>query len=234
MPESVKDRPTRSHETVFLLTKSQRYFWDAEAVSEKSIYGEHHERYQGTYIRHKIEAMQESGATNGEQFQEGLRRAAVNPARRNVRSVWAIGTSSFADAHFATFPEKLVEPMVLAGTSERGQCPTCGSPWVREVETTTIGWRQSCACPAHEPVPQLVLDPFAGAATTGVVARRFGRRFVGVELNAAYVKMARRRLAETQPQLGMFGIEMDLPVGVTYTESDVPEDVLLGRKKRHD
>jgi site-specific DNA-methyltransferase (cytosine-N4-specific) len=114
MPESVKDRVTRSHEYFFMLSKSQRYYFDRDAIAEDSIYGKHHEKYQGTYTRHKIKSMQEHGAPNGENYQVGLTREAKNPMTRNRRSVWNITTRSYKGAHFAVFPPELIEPPILA------------------------------------------------------------------------------------------------------------------------
>lgn len=134
MPESVTDRPTKSHEYVFLLTKKARYFYDADAVREK---------YSETYLndpRHLT-------GSNEENIKNGYQEAkAQNPKQlhrmfdkdigsgRNRRTVWEIATQPFPAAHFATFPEALVEPCIKAGTSERGCCSVCGAPWVRVVE----------------------------------------------------------------------------------------------------
>lgn len=147
--------------------------------------------------------------------------------------------------HFATFPEKLVEPCILAGTSERGACPACGAPWRRVVErepgyskegpktvaahharggigipvgtvgksgsgrvdgtVTTLGWQQSCACPAAEPVPCTVLEPFAGSGTTAMVARQLVRKCVAVDLNPAYLELAVKRVRSVEP-----GFQMDM------------------------
>ena len=119
MPESVKDRPSRSHEFVFMFTKSEKYFYNYEA-----------------------------------------QLVAGDSGPRNRRTVWSVNTKPMPEAHFATFPCDLVEPCVLAGT-RRGD---------------------------------LVLDPFFGSGTVGVVARRLGRPFVGIELNAEYLQIARHRL----------------------------------------
>jgi len=125
MPESVTDRPTRSHEYVFLMSKSARYFYDADAVREK-FDGPRHA--PGNKTQRRIGAR---AATDPAQDPD---REWGNPAGRNKRTVWTILTSPFPDAHFATFPPALVEPMIRAGTSERGVCPTCLAPWVRVVE----------------------------------------------------------------------------------------------------
>jgi DNA methylase len=162
MPESVRDRCTTAHEYLFLLTKSERYYFDAEAIKEPTAIG------------------------------------ALLPTR-NKRSVWTIATSPFPEAHFATFPPALIEPCILAGTSERGVCSHCGAPWRRLV---TIGWRSSCDCPGTDAVPAIVLDPFLGAGTTALVADRLGRDCLGLELSRGYAKMAARRTAKerTAPQ----------------------------------
>jgi len=117
MPESVKDRPTRAHEYLFMLTKSERYFYDRGAVLE----------------------------VNG----------------RNRRTVWDVHTQGFPGAHFATFPPRLIEPCVLSSTMPG----------------------------------DVVLDPFFGSGTVGVVAHEFDRHYIGIELNHAYVKLAAERLA---------------------------------------
>jgi DNA modification methylase len=116
MPESVRDRCTKAHEYIFLLSKSQKYFFDSEAMKEPAKYGDHHAKYSGTYTRHKVEAMQIEGATNGENYQRGMQQAMKDPLRRNRRSVWTVTTKPYKGAHFATFPPDLIEPCVLAGS----------------------------------------------------------------------------------------------------------------------
>lgn len=119
MPESVRDRCTKAHEYIFLLTKSARYWYDSEAVKEAAKFGEHHAKYSGTYKRHKVEAMQTQGATNGENYQRGMQQAMKDPLNRNRRSVWTVATRPYKGAHFATFPPDLIEPCILAGSRER-------------------------------------------------------------------------------------------------------------------
>ena len=165
MPESVTDRPTKSHEYVFLLTKSARYYWDAEAVAEEAI----NTRKPGQKIQDTRDTHGTGGGNAGINNLMARYHNGNPPTSRNLRSVWSIATQPYHEAHFATMPEKLVEPCVLAG-SKPGD---------------------------------LVLDPFAGSGTVGVVCRRFARRFVGVELNPAYVGMATLRLAQTQPGLAL-------------------------------
>jgi DNA modification methylase len=125
MPESCRDRPTKAHEYVFLLTRSVKYYWDQEAVREpvKSTSGEVSVAPHGKHV-----------------LETGHRRQHVKKYDRicgaNIRTVWTIPTQPFPEAHFATFPEALPERCIRAGTSERGCCPTCGAFWVRVVEKT--------------------------------------------------------------------------------------------------
>ncbi len=119
IPESVTDRPTKSHEYVFLLAKQARYFYDADAIHEPT----NSDRVRGP-------ALHPSKDTNGN---DGLCRRPIGEWR-NRRTVWEITTHPMPEAHFATFPEALVEPCIKAGTSERGACPECGAPWRRVTE----------------------------------------------------------------------------------------------------
>jgi len=339
MPESVTDRCTKSHEYIFLLTKSARYFWDAEAVKEPSI--------------HAGEVVVNDNGKNSEMGQYGATRTGflgevTVAANRNLRSVWNIATQPYRGSHFAVFPAKLVEPCVLAGTSERGCCAECAAPWERVTESertfesgsgqsgnlpsgkngrnlqgggetldirrgpvvhsTTVGWKPTCSCgsgdllpgdlemiasptgersgadqsletgrggynrprgenegqrpitryeqrkyaeqlraSAHRaemateagtafahylrvdrsgarPIPKLlldswlergwlnrisipagqvpetkpciVLDPFCGSGTVGVVCARTGRDFIGLDISEQYLALARRRIGE--------------------------------------
>ena len=216
MPESVRDRPTKSHEYLFLLSKSQRYYYDSIAVQEESITKDPRKPYTSQGAK---------DLDGRDVWHSGEKRENGDFTKRNKRTVWTIPTKPYKGAHFATFPEKLIEPCILAGTSERGYCPECGKPWVRQVEhknmvirktdrmaemgefgrtqssgtmlspaeTKTIGWLPSCSC-GLDPVPGVVLDPFFGAGTSGLVAKKWGRDFVGIELNPDYIKMAEERI----------------------------------------
>ncbi len=214
MPESVRDRCTKAHEYVFLLSKSERYYFDAEAVQEAASpeapgnkshaaadayeAGDEHHRTKSGLVRYAAKARawktpdgwdtSKGEGGHGAIHRKGREKGRVQRAkdgagsarppgsrphslsdfeasheraylRRNKRSVWTICTQPFPEAHFATFPEALVEPCVLAGSPKGGT----------------------------------VLDPFAGAGTTGLVAAKLGRAFVGIELNPEYVAMAEKR-----------------------------------------
>jgi len=131
LPESVRDRPTRSHEYVFLLTKSKQYFYDADAVKELGSSNSH----GGTaYLGRKMVALTSEGLAG----QSGLYRAVpAGEGGRNRRSVWQINTEQFSGAHFAVFPRKLAETCILAGTSPMA-CPSCGAPWARVVKRAEV------------------------------------------------------------------------------------------------
>jgi DNA modification methylase len=135
MPESVRDRPTKSHEYVFLLTKSPRYFFDQEAVREPQK-PESASRYD--YNFNAFDGGMETGAISRK---NPIAKLDFNPAGRNIRSVWTITTKPYSEAHFATFPPSLPERCIKAGTSEKGCCAKCGAPWERviEVDRTPTG-----------------------------------------------------------------------------------------------
>lgn len=275
LPESVRDRPTKAHEYLFMLTKRDRYYFDQMAVREGAKYGR----------RQWLETDRFNSGVNGTR-QKG-RTSGANPSTgRNLRSVWTIPTQALSAKkygiedtdHFAAFPERLVMPCVLAGPGE--VCANCGAPWERVVERLqgrperetrkhdqtrlnrragsaymtwreeqlaereyngkdrqqdpqfsarrmllnlkaareatgshenpfvapeTVGWVPGCSCGQknctrekvmfpYPTVPATVLDPFVGSGTSGVVALRHGRNFVGVDLNPAYLRLAEARI----------------------------------------
>jgi len=157
MPESVTDRPTKSHEYVFLLTKSARYFYDADAVKENA---------KDWGIRNRA-LTKYSSSTNGTAPDSWLVDGDRSSAGRNLRSVWTIATHAYSEAHFATFPPKLAETCIKAG------CPRDGA----------------------------VLDPFAGAGTTLMVADRLQRHAIGIDLNTEYAAIAVKRIEKDQGPL---------------------------------
>jgi DNA modification methylase len=237
MPESVRDRPTKAHEYVFLMTKSERYFWDQDAVREEQSAGTF-ARF-GENGRRTGSGMKQVHSPNGLIRDKATYDVAILPSGRNIRSVWSITPKPFKGAHFATFPPALVERCVKAGTSEAGCCPHCGKAWERVTKrpaapasvftarnapqdgrihsgsamngvmighgqklqnwrdanpTETLGFRPACTCPAADPVPCVVIDPFIGSGTTAAVARSLGRDCVGIDLNPKYLTMARQRI----------------------------------------
>jgi DNA modification methylase len=129
MPESVTDRPTKAHEYVFLLTKSARYFWDAEAVREPATYA----GKVATLGEKSLSRGQANGA-GVKASGNGLASSVIVANGRNLRSVWTIPSEPYPEAHFATFPPELARRCILAGTSAKGCCRACGAPWERVVE----------------------------------------------------------------------------------------------------
>jgi DNA modification methylase len=190
MPESVTDRCTKSHEYIFLLSKSQKYYFDYEAIQEEAAYDGRKDTMMkggdkyadGEYLangnanslsvkgreRWKFKNLQDKGQQT-HTIHEKRANGEVDElyAVRNKRDVWTVNTKPFSDAHFATFPEKLIVDMIKAG------CPKDG----------------------------IVLDPFMGSGTTAVVARKLERNYTGFELNQEYIKIAEKRLYN---ELGMF------------------------------
>jgi DNA modification methylase len=170
MPESVTDRPTKSHEYIFLLTKSERYYYDADAIAEPAI----NVNMPG---RNMTDTRETYGDQNG--GNSGLRDLKQRykdgdwPATRNRRSVWTVPTSPYKGAHFATFPPDLIEPCIKAGSKEG----------------------------------DVVLDPFGGAGTTGLVADRLGRSSVLCELNPTYAQMAADRITQDNPMFTQVNVE---------------------------
>jgi DNA modification methylase len=145
MPESVTDRPTKAHEYVFLLSKSERYFYDAEAIKEPQEEGERTTRLRQmargltskpyTIARDVLQTQPPQGKTGAARNLEARYRLALL-GTRNRRTVWTITTKPFPEAHFATFPEEIPAICIGAGTSERGACSHCGAPLSRVLEVS--------------------------------------------------------------------------------------------------
>lgn len=135
MPESTRDRCTKAHEYIFLLSKSERYFYDADAIAEEASPNTHDRGNVSAAADGRKFAPNGSGTKNNGSFDAAM---AIMPEFRNKRSVWEVATQPFPEAHFATFPPALIEPCVLASTSARGCCVNCGTGWqrvTRKVET---------------------------------------------------------------------------------------------------
>jgi DNA modification methylase len=208
MPESVTDRPTKAHEQVFLLTKSPRYFYDAEAVREPHAMKPQRRPYGHKRRRPGILMAEHTwgGTVRDEPRVDG------NPAGRNLRTVWTIATRPSRVSHFAVMAPPLAERCIKAGTSEHGCCAVCGAPWARVMERPQawrndnpprlLSWRPTCACPPSAPVPCRVLDPFGGVGTTAAVAAALGRAGVLCEPNERYRALVEARALEVQQGMG--------------------------------
>jgi DNA modification methylase len=195
MPESVQDRPTRAHETIFLLTKSSRYWYDADAI--RTVESDQTKKLSYDTMDYKRRdgykmpdgwatgagshgTIHRNGREKGKKNTESGQRTKVDLNANwdaaealgaikgaNARTVWTIATCAYPDAHFATFPPEIPKRCILAG------CP----------------------------IGDTVLDPFAGSGTTLAVAHDLGREFIGIELNPEYVKLIEKRLATITPSL---------------------------------
>jgi site-specific DNA-methyltransferase (adenine-specific) len=162
MPSSVSTRPTVDHEYIFLFSKSAKYYYDADSIREPHVTFSEASRMRGGRNHFgRSGGTPEQGKNKGNQnLHHGQWDKAFHEKGRNKRTVWNVPLSKFREAHFAVFPEKLIEPCILAGT----------------------------------PKGSIVLDPFFGAGTTGLVALKNQRAFIGIDINQDYCEMAAKRL----------------------------------------
>jgi len=163
MPESVKDRCVKSHEYIFLLSKKPHYYFDYEAIQEDAICKND---VRGGSGRIEYDGKRSRG---GESAKAQISFVTI-VEKRNKRDVWSISPKPVREAHFATFPEDLIKPCILAGTRR----------------------------------DEVVLDPFFGSGTTGRVAESLNRRYLGIELNPEYIKIAKKRTNNVQMSLQGF------------------------------
>ena len=196
MPTSVADRLNLTYEVVYLLVRSQRYWFDLDAIREP-----HRSRASKKGKAPLGKAPSWAGPLAGSQ--DGLRRARPNgiPGHvlgKNAGDRWEIPAKGFRGAHFATFPEELVRRPLLTTCPEK-VCSACDQPWRRARATAgTSGEAQlgdlvPCGCGALT-TPGVVVDPFMGSGTVAVVAERFGRDWLGIELNPSYGELAMERI----------------------------------------
>lgn len=186
MPESVTDRPTKAHEYIFLMSKQDRYYYDAEAVKEPpspDLIKQIEEGYNGNATKYYAEGLAQDPSATKSRIIDGYRKRIIKQrghsrrhagfndrwnglsleeqamCGRNKRTVWTIATSPYKEAHFATFPEDLIKPCILAGSK----------------------------------VGDTVIDPFGGSGTTGQVALELGRKAILIELNPKYIELINQR-----------------------------------------
>lgn len=194
MPHSVRDRLSCTWEPVFHLTRQGSYFYDIDAVRVPAS----SQRKPSSAAPAKYTDRRPSWAGPLAGSNDGLDKArregrASHPLGRNPGDVWRIATAGYREAHFAVYPERLIELPITATCPERA-CEICGQPWQRRPRRDRLGEiTASCGCDAGWR-PGLVLDPFIGAGTTAVVATRLGRDWLGIELNPSYVTLTRNRL----------------------------------------
>ena len=161
LPESAKDRPTKTYEHIFLLAKARQYYFDYRAIQEpiKEVSRQRYKRGRSANSKYVGQQGITQVRENFSDFDQQFRRK---------RDVWEVSTNTYKmDEHFAMFPEKLIEPCILAGSKVGG----------------------------------VVLDPFFGSGTTGAVAKRFGREYIGIDLNARYLEKAKERIDKVIPEI---------------------------------
>ena len=170
MPEACRDRPTRSYEHIFLLSKSPRYYYDYDSLAEPMK-----EVSKKRYVRGRSKENKYLNENSGAKIQKinearkyGQYKGDNIPQFRNKRDIWTINTTSFRGNHYAAFPPKLAEICVIAG------CPKGG----------------------------IILDPFIGSGTVGLIALLHNRKYIGIELNEEYVDLARKRIETEVKKLG--------------------------------
>ncbi len=165
MPESVKDRCTKSHEYIFLLTKSAQYYYDNEAIRETAKNAN-----KTISLGEKSFSKRQAKGVGVEPSGNGKSDNYTVKEYRNKRSVWTVATKPFKGAHFAVFPPALIEPCILAGCREGG----------------------------------IVLDPFMGSGTTGLVAKQQNKNYIGFEMNSDYCDIANKRISDEMAQISLF------------------------------
>lgn len=215
MPDSAKDRLAKSYEHLFLLSKSNKYFFDMEAIKEP----QEPISIRRAQSKNRVDKRKDfgddnyaiSGASQDKTYKKMRERIKAGEKMfRNKRDVWVLPTADNRDfKHFAIYPELLVKPCILAGTSVKGCCPKCKTPWVRKRDVSK--WKPNCSCKEKSVQECLVLDPFNGSGTTGRVCMDLHRRYVGVDISKVYIKAARD-----------YFIEKDF----TYTEVDTLADLI--------
>jgi len=212
MPESVTDRPTKSHEYMFLLAKSQKYYYDAEAIKEPAA-----------WERWGKQTTQKRNPGTMSWVPDKSKEELSAMGKKNKRTVWRIPTKPFKGAHYAVFPPDLIEPCILAGTSPQA-CPVCGAPWRRVItktghinrreeahcpnncstKTDSTGWqpttigtdelKPTCTCTDNDGSGKcIVLDQFGGSGTVAMKARELGRDSIYIDMSPNYLGDALKR-----------------------------------------
>lgn len=191
MPESVTNRCSKSHEYIFMFTKSTDYYYDWLAIARTGLTPASTRTTLNSSSCRQTFGLTGKVPTGGNGIPG---KVWYTGDTGNERSVWNISTgNSKTDTHFATFSKELVNPCILASTSEYGCCAVCHRSWerviVKEHETCkTVGWKKLCTCRTEDVVPCIVLDPFVGSGTTVVAAINHDRHGVGIDVCATYLE----------------------------------------------
>ena len=200
-PECVRDRPTRAHSNILMLSKSSRYLYDFMAAMDPAR-GKAPRRSGGG----KFDIVDRAITKWNPSFYDAV-KAAVS--MRYCCDVWVFPPGRYKGPHTATFPPELPERCIKLSTSEKGACAECGAPRARQAERrgavlrdwVTLGWKATCECRADETAACIVLDPFAGSGTTLQVARWLGRDYLGIEANAGFIDLIHQRLRKADQRI---------------------------------
>ena len=207
MPTSVKDRLSSTWEPLLLLTRQSRYFFDLDAIRIPARSKLNRPSKIGDRTKYRTEPGERpswsgplAGSNSGLDAMKA-RGLTAHPLGKNPGDAWTIPTAAYRGAHFAPFPEALVDRPLRATCPER-TCTACGTPWRRQPIDRAIGsmavkgkLRKSCSCPDRAWEPGIVVDPFMGAGTVGLTAAKLGRRWIGIELNPDFAALSRERIA---------------------------------------
>ena len=211
-PSSVTDRLTCKHEVIYLLSRAPRYFFDLDAIRQEPL-TKHPPTRPGQpprWPRHPHRTgLPAAWRGHHTDANDGLRamkrrRAISHPLGKNPGDVWRLTVSSYRGAHFATYPEHLVERILHAACPQQ-RCAVCRAPYIQPLRrsgtaATRLPLQPTCHCTPATAQPGIVLDPFLGSGTTAVAAERLGRHWLGVEINPAFVALAHGRIRQARRQ----------------------------------
>lgn len=206
IPNSVRDRLSTRHEYIYVLARQPRYHFDLDAIRQPhtSRPPQRRDSARPAGQRPPSRPAWLGPNSDGDSGLTAMHRAGIvgHPLGKNPGDVWTLGVSSYRGSHFATYPEALAQRALRAGCPE-ARCRRCYTPWTRPLRrlgrsATRLALRAGCGCD-EESEPGLVLDPFFGAGTTGLVAEQLGRDWLGCELNPAFAALARQRIEQARP-----------------------------------
>ena len=194
MPESVNNRPSKSHEHLFLFSKSNKYFYDSEAIAEPQKEISIRRAFSKNNVEKRKDFNDNNYAISGDsqnKTYDTMRKKIENGIlpKCNKKDVWEIATACNKSNHFAIYPERLIDPCILAGSSKKGCCPKCKEQWKRIGKENE--WKSGCDCKINETKPCVILDPFNGSGTTGIVCKSLGRNYVGIDISKNYINESR-------------------------------------------
>lgn len=213
-PSSVTDRLSCTHEVIYLLSRRPRYFFDLDAIRQTPVSrqpsprpGRRAHQPRGSRRPPGAPGMPAAWRGRNADGDHGLqamkrRRTISHPLGKNPGDVWRMSVSGYRGAHFATYPEHLVERILLAACPQQ-RCTTCRAPYTRPLRrhgttATRLPLRPTCHCRPATSQPGIVIDPFLGSGTTAVTAERLDRHWLGIEINPGFVHLAQERIEQAR------------------------------------